>query len=130
MGQAYYAPPWDGTAADGLALAQAQVSHIPTTGYGGINCFSINFTKSYIAAGYLKPGRAVIIVSTGWTGSGMSGGGSAAYPFPSPHTTLVASWAADASCSPGVDGVAKATGPLMDGDVTMSLTTHAECALA
>lgn len=50
------------------------VINLPSTGYGPAvsSSFAVNFSKSYVAAGLLAPGRALLIVSTGWGGTGFS----------------------------------------------------------
>lgn len=85
----------------------------------------MNFTKSYIAAGLLAPGRAIVLVNAGWGGTGFggvesgapnSGGESSsapyAYPFPSPNTSLILCWAPNVACNAGVYYAANATAAL------------------
>lgn len=84
------------------------------------------FTKNYIAAGYLKPGRAVVIVNTGWSGSSFSWAEDSWYPFPSKQTTLLLCWAPDATCNPAVKDAKVATSAFVDGHIKMSLFTHAQ----
>lgn len=69
---AYVYPSWDGTNATILCLDHENTQKAPATGPGFINSFTASFAKAYIAAGKLAPGRALVLVNTGWPGSSMS----------------------------------------------------------
>lgn len=106
--------------------AQENLYHISSTSGGGINDFSVSFAKNYVAGGFLAPGRGVLIVNTGFFGSGFEFAPTNPYTWPSPgNTTLLLCWAPDASCNPAVATVATATGATMEGPVVLSLFTHA-----
>ena len=95
----------------------------------------LQFTKSYLAGGHLATGRAVIIVSVGWGGQGMSDAttfwgvqdsAGSGYSFPALHgaTNLILCWAPNAECNPGVASASVAAAPTQTSAITMSLFTH------
>lgn len=118
---------WTGSPTDSLGVAHEEKYKIPSTEIGGnLNEFSVNFTKNYISAGYLGAGRAVVIVSAGWIGTGMVYSASVTYPWPSSNTTLILNWGASAACNPAVATAQNATAANMgSAPLTMSLYTHA-----
>lgn len=94
---------------------QSPNAHNPTTyneaGFGRYTDFGVNFTKNYIANGFLGAGRAVLIVNTGlgntplgWWGSNY-GTASAALP----GSSVMATWTPSVACDPSFGNVSFAT---------------------
>lgn len=97
------------------------------------NDFAANFSKSYIAAGRLGFGRALVIVKAAFGSTGFSTGPNSAslgthwynqtaqgniYSWPSLSTTLVMNWAADTRCSQQVANATYATAAVQDDPIT------------
>ena len=101
-------------------------AHSPTTyNEGGANSIASGFAKKYISDGFLRSGRAILVVNAAKVGSslGFNDGTTTALPAP-PGARVQNTWAASTACDPAFASVSFATDFGSTG-LTMNLLTHA-----
>lgn len=102
------------------------VQHSPTTfNEGGANSIASGFAMQYIADGFLKPGRAILVVNAAKVGSPLGFTTGATSPTLSPANSLIElTWSPSVACDTSF-AEAQFVTDFMAGGLRMNLHTHA-----